>query len=310
MDEQLKALLEGINALKNIIGNVEKRQEELRNILEKKIEQVEERYERLAGNFSLISQRVEDFEKKLLDSGNAANERKFVPAAQVSLPASPVSVKLYTYDGKPTGRCTRFNLTLTDTELLNLNSLYNALDLRFGQKFSKDYVSLQMKTRRQKPEESLQEYAFEMQRLTTLAFSDFSANVREMISLEYFVDGLKDEEIQMAVRMAVFKDFKYALLYSLKIEAATQASCIDRHSIREARVMTDEPCESRCIKEIEKMKEEMQALISQRQNRRRGSITCWGCGESGHLRSNCPRNKKEDHSTKCWGCWWSRIHKK
>ncbi|PRD19999.1 UNVERIFIED_CONTAM: gag-pol [Trichonephila clavipes] len=37
-----------------------------------------------------------------------------------------------------------------------------------------------------------------MQRLTTLAFSDFSANVREMISLEYFVDGLKNEEIQMA----------------------------------------------------------------------------------------------------------------
>ncbi|GFU59844.1 hypothetical protein TNCV_4726111 [Trichonephila clavipes] len=75
MDEQLKALLEGINALKNVIGNVEKRQE-LRNILEKKIEQAEERYERVAGNFSLISQRVEDFENKLLACGNAANESK------------------------------------------------------------------------------------------------------------------------------------------------------------------------------------------------------------------------------------------
>ncbi|GFT72375.1 DNA-methyltransferase 3B [Trichonephila clavipes] len=100
MDEQLKALLEGINALENIIGNVEKRQEELRNVLEKKIEQVEERYERVAGNFSLISQRVEDFEKKLLACGNATNESKFVPAAPVSVPALPVSGKLYTYDGK------------------------------------------------------------------------------------------------------------------------------------------------------------------------------------------------------------------
>ncbi|GFT08222.1 hypothetical protein TNCV_3481661 [Trichonephila clavipes] len=86
MDEQLKALLEGINALKSIIGNVEKRQEKLRNILEKKIEQVEERYERVAGNFSLIPQQVEDFEKKLLCCGNAANERKFVLAAPVSVP--------------------------------------------------------------------------------------------------------------------------------------------------------------------------------------------------------------------------------
>ncbi|GFV80176.1 uncharacterized protein TNCV_1477381 [Trichonephila clavipes] len=106
----------------------------------------------------------------------------------------------------------------------------------------------------------------------------------------------------MAVRMADFKDLKSALLYALKVEAATQASCIDPNSIREAKVTKDELCESRCIKEIEKWKEEMQALIAQRQNRRRCSITCSGCGESGHLRSICPRNNKEDRSTKCWGC--------
>ncbi|GFU75504.1 retrovirus-related Pol polyprotein from transposon 412 [Trichonephila clavipes] len=187
MDEQMKALLEGINALKNIIGNVEKRQE-LRNILEKKIEQLEERYQRGAGNFSLISQRLKDFDK-LLACGNATNESKFVPAAPVPVPASPVSVKLYTYDRKTNwevykiqfgiiseanrwteevkacqlvaslrGEAAEVLQTLTDTELLNLNSLYNALDLRFGQKFSKDYARLQMKTRHQKPEERLQEY--------------------------------------------------------------------------------------------------------------------------------------------------------
>ncbi|GFV19734.1 uncharacterized protein TNCV_479601 [Trichonephila clavipes] len=75
------------------------------------------------------------------------------------------------------------------------------MDLWFGQKFSKDYVRLQIKARHQKSEESLQEYAFEILRFTTLAFSDFLANVREIICLEYFMDGLKDEEIQMAVRM-------------------------------------------------------------------------------------------------------------
>ncbi|GFX80096.1 uncharacterized protein TNCV_2107421 [Trichonephila clavipes] len=106
----------------------------------------------------------------------------------------------------------------------------------------------------------------------------------------------------MAVRMADFKYRKSALLYALKVETAIQASCIDRHSIQEARVTADEPCESRCIKGIEKLKEEMQALIAERQNRRRRSITCWGCGESGHLRSNGPRNNKKDRSTKCWGC--------
>ncbi|GFV21180.1 uncharacterized protein TNCV_4268131 [Trichonephila clavipes] len=213
--------------------------------------------------------------------GNTTNESKFVPANPVPVPASPVPVKLYTYDGKTNwelykiqfgiiseanrwteeikacqlvtslrGEVAEVLQTLTDPELLNLNSLYNALDLRFSQKFSKDYARLQMKTRHQKPEESLQEYAFEMQRLATLAFSDFSANVREMISLEYFEGGLKDEEIQMAVRMANVK--KSALLYALKVDAATQASCIDHHSIREARLTADEPCESQRIKEIER----------------------------------------------------------
>ncbi|GFT92797.1 uncharacterized protein TNCV_739821 [Trichonephila clavipes] len=123
-----------------------------------------------------------------------------------------------------------------------------------------------------------------------------------MISLEYFVDGLMDEKIQMAVRMEDVKDPKSALLYALKVEEATQASCIDRHSIREARVTLDTPCESPWKSDIEKLRHEFQALMAQRQNRRRHSIMCWGRGESGHLRSNFPRNNKEDRSTKCWGC--------
>ncbi|GFT30843.1 uncharacterized protein TNCV_1682361 [Trichonephila clavipes] len=202
---------------------------------------VEERYERVAGNFSLISQRVEDFEKKLLACGNGTNESKFVPAALVPVPASPVSVKLYTYDGKTNwevykiqfgiiseanqwteevkacqlvaslrGEAAEVLQTLTDTELLNLNSLYNALDLRFSQKFYKDCPP---------------------------ADENKKSETRRK---------LKDEEIQMAVRMADFKDLKSALLYALKVETAIQASCIDRHSIQKARVTAEEPCESRC----------------------------------------------------------------
>ncbi|GFU35995.1 gag-pol [Trichonephila clavipes] len=145
-----------------------------------------------------------------------------------------------------------------------------------------------------------------MQRLTTLAFSDFSANVREMISLEYFVDGLKNEEIQMAVRIADFKDPKSALLYALKVEAANEASCRDRHSIRGARVTADAPCESPCIKEIETLREEIQDLTAKHQNLRKRRITCWGCGGAGHLRSSCPRINKEDRNIKCWGCGRTR----
>ncbi|GFT52791.1 hypothetical protein TNCV_206281 [Trichonephila clavipes] len=54
-----------------------------------------------------MSQRVEDLEKKFIASGNATSDSKFVTAATVHvsssavhLTASPVLVKLSTYDGK------------------------------------------------------------------------------------------------------------------------------------------------------------------------------------------------------------------
>ncbi|GFS58132.1 uncharacterized protein TNCV_1411171 [Trichonephila clavipes] len=58
--------------------------------------------------------------------------------------------------------------------------------------------------------------------------------------------------------MADVQYLKSALLYALKWEVATQASRRDRHSIRGARMTADESCKSRWIKEIEKLKEEMQ----------------------------------------------------
>ncbi|GFV12218.1 uncharacterized protein TNCV_1537151 [Trichonephila clavipes] len=177
--------------------------------------------------------------------------------------------------------------TLPDTARLNLNSLYDALDLRFDSKYSKDYARLQMETRHQTPEVSLQEYAFEIQRLTTLAFSDFSANVREMIFLEYFVDGLKVEKIQRAVRMADVQDLKSALLYALKVEAATQASCIDRQSIRGARVTADAPCES------PRRKEDISEVTSPETIRK---IAAPSAGADGNIeapsRRPCPENSK------------------
>ncbi|GFU79686.1 retrovirus-related Pol polyprotein from transposon 412 [Trichonephila clavipes] len=131
-----------------------------------------------------------------------------------------------------------------------------------------------------------------------------------MISLEYFVDGLRDEEIKMAVRMAHtdVKDLKSSLLYALKVETAIQASCIDLHSIREPRVTADEPCESRCIKRIEKLKEKMQALIAQRQNRRRRSITCWEFKESSDEKPSWQDIAPFHPTTKRYWDLWDSLH--
>ncbi|GFT47117.1 uncharacterized protein TNCV_3747651 [Trichonephila clavipes] len=90
------------------------------------------------------------------------------------------------------------------------------------------------------------------------------------------------------------QDLKSALLYALKLEAATQASRRDRQSIRGARVTADELYESRLLKEMEKLKEEMQTIKAGITNQEKRNFKCWGCGEMGHLRRNYPRARKED----------------
>ncbi|GFX09447.1 uncharacterized protein TNCV_4698331 [Trichonephila clavipes] len=290
LEKKIDTVEEKINSVEEKITL--KVEEKIAVVEERIKEQVEEKIEEVAENFSLISQRVEDLEKKLLVS-NGWTEG--VKACQLA-----ASLR---------GEAAEILQTLPDTERLNLNSLYNALDLRFGQKYSKEYARLQMKTRLQKTGESLQEYAFEVERLANLAFSHHLATVRETISLQYFVDVLREREVQKAVKaviMADVQDLKSALLYALKLEAATQASRRDRQSIRGARVTTDAPCESLWRKKIEKLREEIQDLRAQRQNLRRRRITFWGCGGAGHPRSSCPRINKEDHNIKCWGCSRSR----
>ncbi|GFY27874.1 uncharacterized protein TNCV_243391 [Trichonephila clavipes] len=80
----------------------------------------------------------------------------------------------------------------------------------------------------------------------------------------------------------------YAFLCALKLEAATDANRRDHQSIRGARVTSDAPCESPWEKEIDKLREEIQDLMTYRQNLRKHRITRWGCRGAGHLRSSCP----------------------
>ncbi|GFW44362.1 hypothetical protein TNCV_1747911 [Trichonephila clavipes] len=62
----------------------------------------------------------------------------------------------------------------------------------------------------------------------------------KLISLQYFVNDLKEGEIHKTVRMADIQDLKSAL----KVEAAYEASCRDSHSVQGARVTRDAPCAS------------------------------------------------------------------
>ncbi|GFW66575.1 uncharacterized protein TNCV_3841141 [Trichonephila clavipes] len=147
--------------------------------------------------------------------------------------------------------------TLPDTERLNLNSLYNALDLRFGQKYSKECARLQMKTR--------------LQRENRRKLAGISLRSRKAGQLGFLRSPSNCE------RNNLFKVFRRPPEGGGNSEGY-------------------EPRESRLLKEMEILKEEMQSIKAGILNQDKRNFRCWGCGGTGHLRRNCPRSKKNENT--------------
>ncbi|GFW55479.1 retrovirus-related Pol polyprotein from transposon 412 [Trichonephila clavipes] len=233
-------------------------------------------------------------------------------------PYSKPSIKLSTYDGKFSWQVykTQFSIvadanqwdsqtkacqlaaslradaadilqTLPETQRLDFDALVNALELRFGEKCVKDYSILQLKSRQQKVSETLQELATDVERLSHLAFSDCPTEVREVLALQHFIDGVRDPEIQKALRMADLKDLKGALVFAMKFEAAQQATRKDRHPIRAVNESdTSNSGVERLERQMRSFLNRVESLMSQKADGKK-TLKCWTCGREGHLQRSC-----------------------
>ncbi|GFW05346.1 retrovirus-related Pol polyprotein from transposon 412 [Trichonephila clavipes] len=233
-------------------------------------------------------------------------------------PYSKPSIKLSTYDGKSSWQVykTQFSIvadanqwdsqtkacqlaaslradaadilqTLPETQRLDFDALVNALELRFGEKCVKAYSRLQLKSRQQKVSETLQELATDVERLSHLAFSDWPTEVREVLALQHFIDGVRDPEIQKALRMADLKDLKGALVFAMKFEAAQQATRKDRHPIRAVNESdTSNSSVERLERQMRSFLNRVESLMSQKADGKK-TLKCWTCGREGHLQRSC-----------------------
>ncbi|GFS65171.1 retrovirus-related Pol polyprotein from transposon 412 [Nephila pilipes] len=86
--------------------------------------------------------------------------------------------------------------TFPEEQRHDFQALSGALELRFGGKCTKEYSP----------------------------FSDCLVEIRQDLSLQHFIDSVRDLEIQNALRLADVKDIGSAFVYSHKIEAAQQVT--------------------------------------------------------------------------------------
>ncbi|GBM94638.1 hypothetical protein AVEN_74918-1 [Araneus ventricosus] len=140
---------------------------------------------------------------------------------------------------------------------------------------------------RQKPGESLQVLAADVERLANLAYAECPLDIRESLAAQYFVDAIRDEETQLSARLLDFTDLKSALAYSMKFEYAKTASKIHARSIAtedDAWRERDDKFES-LLKALEKLVNSLAA--EQNAPRRNPNVTCWKCFKKGHVQRAC-----------------------
>ncbi|GBN30265.1 hypothetical protein AVEN_137081-1, partial [Araneus ventricosus] len=175
-------------------------------------------------------------------------------------------------------------------KLTDLMTIENALEARFGDSHLTQFYRTELKTRRQKPGESLQVLAADVERLMSLAYAECPQDVRDSLAAQYFVDAIRDEDTQHATRLMDAKDLKSALAYSMKYEAAKTVFKTSRN-IRSTEVEDgtgkekDEKFDC-LLKTLEKL---LNSHVAGKKNthRRNPNVTCWKCNKKGHVQREC-----------------------
>ncbi|GBL79606.1 hypothetical protein AVEN_18167-1 [Araneus ventricosus] len=96
-------------------------------------------------------------------------------------------------------------------KLTDLTTIENILEALFGDSHLTQFYRTDLKTRRQKPGESLQVLAADVERLMSLAYAECPLDDRESLETQYFVNANKDEDTQHATILTDAKDLKSAL---------------------------------------------------------------------------------------------------
>ncbi|CAH0698203.1 unnamed protein product [Spodoptera exigua] len=144
---------------------------------------------------------------------------------------------------------------------LSFSALLDALEARFGDSHLEHVYRAQLKERTQRANESLQQWSVEIEKLVRRAFRSTPSMIEGTL-LQAFIDGIRDPEVRAAVHLGHHKNMKEALAHALEVEAVRGNP--RTLGLREMTTTEQVPP-------------------------RRRNFVCYGCGERGHIRSDCPK---------------------
>ncbi|KAJ8912767.1 hypothetical protein NQ315_016724 [Exocentrus adspersus] len=249
--QEMKTTIEDSNT------KLENKLKEFEEVVEEEINQVKEEVKAIEGELSHMKEDAKA-DKKEMNKKMEDLETKFRQLSTTGViktegtVTTPSKVKVPTYDGKVSwntylrqfeavvrnwreeDKATSLIAALRGEALevlrtipeagLNYAMLTSALERRYGDAHLQHVYQAQLRSRRQRFEETLQQYEADISRMVNLAYPTAPAEVIEQLSVTSFIEGLRDPEIGQLVRLARHKTISEALAQALEIEAAKQAS--------------------------------------------------------------------------------------
>ena len=148
------------------------------------------------------------------------------------------------------------------------DTIVKAFETRFGNQNSPEIFRAQLKNRRQKSEESLQQLEADVERLANLGYPMCPREVLNTIIVDGFITALKNSETRRALRVARVTSPGEALTFAINYEAFEEPSA---GPLRVRRVETEE--------EKEELDERVRRIFDKRPTYKRdnNSPRCWNC---------------------------------
>lgn len=111
-------------------------------------------------------------------------------------------------------------------------ALKSSLNQRFGDEFRRGLHHAQLRSRQQHRTEDITTYSDAVKRLVSSAYHNCPSDVRDLIALNHFIDGLSDPLIQDRVRLANVKKLDEAVQMALQIEYGRNATKSAQKAVR------------------------------------------------------------------------------
>lgn len=171
------------------------------------------------------------------------------------------------------------------------DSLVGALKRRFGTWSQPALVKNELRGRCRKPGESLRGLANDVESQVRRAYGHMSAEARSELATDLFVGAISPPDLRMQVQLQHPKSLQEALEAAIEREslwsvAAGAGQEAGPHAVRST---SECPAKEEVPAWATEMTELLRAVTLQApRGPRTGPQVCWGCGQPGHIKRDCP----------------------